>query len=452
MPFRLRNRWRFLGPGDDGRDRWNWEAFLHADQSEDLTRVEYVEYILHPTFPNPIRTITSPDGGFVLKSSGWGSFELRAIVQTKDGERIPLTHQIQLNYEPEEGVSNGLRVPLLDEVPLEVSENRVGVSYSGAGPLLLIELGIAQAFIDLKIVPVAVAGVSAGSIAATAHAFDPVGGTAIKAVAEALPNLGDRRLGLSKAEIVSKVLGALVSVQRLPMSLGDNGPIRPMMQAVFKSLVERPDLTVADFGRDGRADLFIGATDRIIGKRYWFPESAEIADALVASSAIPGVFPPRTITIEGHTMLFVDGAVAQNQPLSRLVLDADCGTVYACGVSYDGVLLTPPADFLENALTSTAIISHESLRVEQRYVELKFQQAGKGVVHHIHPEGPFGIKDFNFTAQQVQSVMALACQQTKEYILHQGWLPPGEAAPAVAPVLADPASRPVKPRAAHRRV
>jgi len=42
---------------------------------------------------------------------------------------------------------------------------------------------------------------------------------------------------------------------------------------------------VADFGKDGRPSLFIGATDRRIGKPYWFPEFAEIAETLVASSA-----------------------------------------------------------------------------------------------------------------------------------------------------------------------
>ena len=92
-------------------------------------------------------------------------------------------------------------------------------------------------------------------------------------------------------------------------------------------------------------------------------------------------------------------------------------------------------DALDNALTSITITLHECSRLEQGFVEFKFQQLGKGVVHHVHPEGPFDIKDFNFTADQIKRVMALACQQTKDYIQQQGWMPPGVAAPEpIAPV------------------
>ena len=321
--------------------------------------------------------------------------------------------------------------PILQNVSPDVDEARVGISYSGGGPLLLIELGIAQAFVDLKIIPVAIAGVSAGAIAGTAHAFDPVNGTAIKAAASALLTLSDHKLGLTKAEIVAKVLGGLITTQRFPLGLGDNAPVQPMVEGVFKDLASRPGLTVGDFGNGSRVKLYIGATDRHQCERYWFPDSAEVADALVASSAIPGVFPPRKIVIDGAEQLFVDGAVAQNQPLSQLVLDS-CGTLYACAVGYDGEPMTDPADALENALSSISIICHESSRLEQGYVELKFQQAGKGKVYHVHPPGPFGISGFNYTESQIKEVMDLACQQTKDYIQSQGWMP--LAAPVAAPV------------------
>jgi predicted acylesterase/phospholipase RssA len=205
-----------------------------------------------------------------------------------------------------------------------------------------------------------------------------------------------------------------------------------MVEGVFNGLVGLPGLTVSDFGGNGRVRLWIGATDRRQCERYWFPDSAEVADALVASSAIPGVFPPRKITIDGTELLFVDGAVAQNQPLSQLVLEDKCGTLYACAVGYDGETMGDPTDALDNATSAIDILSHESSRLEQGYVELKFAQAGKGKVYHIHPPGPFSISGFNFTADQVKQVMAQACQQTKEYIQQQGWMPP--AVPAAAPV------------------
>jgi predicted acylesterase/phospholipase RssA len=324
--------------------------------------------------------------------------------------------------------------PILQTVSPDVDESRVGISYSGGGALLLIELGIAQAFVDLQIVPVAIAGVSAGAIAGAAHAYDPIKGTCIKAAADALLTLSDHKLGLTKAEIVAKVLGSLIGTQKLPASLGDNGPVQQVVQDAFKRLSGRPGLTVGNLGAGSNLALYIGATDRRACERYWFPPSAEVANALVASSAIPGVFPPHHINVDGQDMLFVDGAVAQNQPLSELVLRERCGTLYACAVGYDGASMGDPVDALDNSMSAISIVTHESSRLEQGYIELKFQQVGKGHVYHIHPEGPFSISGFNYTADQIKTVMELACQQTKEYIQQQGWLPPSVAAPAAAPV------------------
>jgi len=323
-----------------------------------------------------------------------------------------------------------------DQVPPDTSEDNVGISYSGGGPLLLIELGIAQAFVDLEIVPIAIAGVSAGAIAGTAHALDPVTGTGIKAAATALLTLSDHKLGLTRGEMAVRVLTALLSMHRLPISLADNGPIQPLIEGVFNERVGQPRLAVGDFGKDGRARLFIGGTNVTAGERFWFPDTVEVAEALLASSAIPGVFPPHAMAIDSVQMLFVDGAVAQNQPLSKLVIEASCGTLFACAVGYDGERQEAPTDALDNALKSISILSHESSRLEQGYVELTFKEAGvNGVVRHVHPDGPFPINDFNFTPDMIQSVMTLACQQTKDYIRDQGWMPPKVAVPAVTPVL-----------------
>lgn len=325
--------------------------------------------------------------------------------------------------------------PYLTSVPADIDEQRVGISYSGGGPLLLIELGIAQAFVDLKIVPAAIAGVSAGAIAGTAHALDPIGGAGIRAAAMALVDVSDHKLGLTKGEIVAKVLSSVVTTQKLPPGLGDNVPIKGMAESAFKAVMGQPDMTVGEFGKDTRTRLWIGATDRKGCERYWFPDSADVAMALVASSAIPGVFPPTKITIDGTEGLFIDGGVAQNQPLSKLVEDEKCGTLYACAVGYDGEPMREPTDAVDNAYSSITIAMHESTRLEQAYVECKFAQVGKGKVYHIHPDGPFNITNFNFSEGQIKEVIDLACRQTKEWITQQGWLPPGvPAAPEAVPV------------------
>ena len=100
LELRLRNRWRYKGG-----DWWQWEAFLDDEGSGQLEQVDYVEYVLHPTFPNPIRRVDDPQGGFILKTAGWGTFTLKAFVYTREGEKLKLTHKLRLFRTPPEGTS-----------------------------------------------------------------------------------------------------------------------------------------------------------------------------------------------------------------------------------------------------------------------------------------------------------------------------------------------------------
>jgi transcription initiation factor IIF auxiliary subunit len=100
MSLKLRNSWEYKG-----NDWWAWEAFLDDGGSGELTKVESVEYVLHPTFPKPVVTITDPKNGFVLRTSGWGTFNLTAFVNMKNGKRQKLTHLLELELEPTSGKS-----------------------------------------------------------------------------------------------------------------------------------------------------------------------------------------------------------------------------------------------------------------------------------------------------------------------------------------------------------
>lgn len=100
MQLKLKNRWNYKG-----NDWWEWEAFLDDEGSGDLQRVDHVEYVLHESFPNPVRRVDDPSDGFALHTSGWGVFEITAFVYTEDGEKHKLSHQLQLSRSPEQGVS-----------------------------------------------------------------------------------------------------------------------------------------------------------------------------------------------------------------------------------------------------------------------------------------------------------------------------------------------------------
>lgn len=104
MTLKIRNRWHYRGISE-GNQWWDWEVFLDDNGSGELSKVNYVEYILHPTFPHPVRKISVRQGGFVLKSAGYGTFMLQAFVYTYDGKKKTLTHVIKLESEPEEGIT-----------------------------------------------------------------------------------------------------------------------------------------------------------------------------------------------------------------------------------------------------------------------------------------------------------------------------------------------------------
>src|SRR5262249_14856382 len=145
-------------------------------------------------------------------------------------------------------------------------------------------------------------------------------------------------------------------------------------------------------------------------------------DALVASSAIPGVFPPKAMQVSGEERLLIDGAAVGDQPLSVLAVEG-CGTIYACPVGYDGERLAAPANLVGNFLRSLPILRDAASRLEQAYVQELL--GDRGVVHHVHPVVPFPVKGFNFEKDVIARVIADAREATKRWIAGQDAQPCG---------------------------
>jgi predicted acylesterase/phospholipase RssA len=305
--------------------------------------------------------------------------------------------------------------PILADQTLTLDRNRIGISYSGGGALLLIELGIAQAFIEMGVQPYAIAGVSAGAIAGTAHAIDPVKGRGILAAAKGLEQVSDRSLGLTLEQMALKAVWERSHLA----ALGSNESIQNLLDGAFREIAGQPRLTFDYFGRDGRPKLLVGATDRLAAERVEFAGDTDVGDGLVASSAIPGVFPAKQVECAGQSLLLVDGGVVGSQPLSTLAL-LGCGTIFACAVGYGGERLQAPANLIDNWQQSLSITLHEAARLEEEYVQS--EMGDQGVIYHIHPEVAFPVKGFNFTADVIASVMREANDKTKQWITDKNLL------------------------------
>jgi len=299
---------------------------------------------------------------------------------------------------------------LLKDGTPRVDPEAVGISYSGGGPLVLVELGIAKAFVRKGIVPAVITGCSAGAIAGAAHALDPIGGKGIDMAAEQLSTVSNGFLGLDAWHVIPRVLRYRF---RTP-SLGDNAAIGPLIRDGITKSLGLKDVRIGMFAPPELPKLLIVATNVEDGTSYWFPDEATLEDALIASSAIPGVFPWRTPTHDGQLRTRVDGGVVTNQPLSILV-EHGCGTLFACAVGGKAPFALPK-NALDNALQAVSLLIHQVTKLEEDYVRTKLGNHGR--VHHIHPEVQFPIHQFEFTPRLVQQILDDACQRTIDWLEH----------------------------------
>ena len=81
----------------EGDDWWKWAVWIEGSD-EALDQVDYVEWTLHPTFPDPVRRVNNRAEKFRLETGGWGVFQIGARVQTKSGDSFRLRHHLSLHY------------------------------------------------------------------------------------------------------------------------------------------------------------------------------------------------------------------------------------------------------------------------------------------------------------------------------------------------------------------
>jgi predicted acylesterase/phospholipase RssA len=299
-------------------------------------------------------------------------------------------------------------IRLKDAQP-RVDRTKIGISYSGGGPLVLIELGCARAFVDKGIRPAVISGVSAGSLAGAAHALDPVGGQGIELAADLLSRITGAKLGFGWLSVLER----LAKERQNLRSLADHKAIGPMIQEGIRDRFGLAPCTIGSFQITGRPKLMLAATNRLDGTSLWFTDEVPIEDALLASSSIPGVFPWQEERINDADWVLVDGGVVENQPLSQLALEG-CGTIYACAVGYGGGAVARPTNAVDNAVPCIWMMQHQAMKLEEELVRCKI--GDQGSVHHIHPEVDVPIEGYNFSAAEVATVMEEARHKTASWL------------------------------------
>ncbi|MFN2526544.1 MAG: patatin-like phospholipase family protein [Actinomycetota bacterium] len=210
--------------------------------------------------------------------------------------------------------------------------DRVGFVFSGGGPLGALQVGAARALFEYGITPHLAVGTSVGALNASFIAFDPS--------LEGLDKLERVWRDLKSTDLFPGGRFSVPWARMLRHGNGvyDNAGIRTIVGTGL------PDKRI----EDAAIPLGIVATDLETGQERVFAEGP-IAEPLLASSAMPGVFPP--VQIDGRS--YIDGGVANNVPISPAV-GLGATTIYVLDTTASATQRRPlnrPLDYLLHAFS-----------------------------------------------------------------------------------------------------
>lgn len=216
---------------------------------------------------------------------------------------------------------------------------------------------MARALIEAGVVPDLIYGTSIGAINGAAIAADPT-------------SRGARRLiemwdVLASGDLLSgSLLGRVVEMVRTGTSLHGSDDLRRLLQEhldvrVFEDLVVPFECVAASIEK---------------AREHWF-SSGDLIEAVLASCALPGVFPP--VSIGGEH--FFDGGLVNSIPLARAV-QGGADTVWVLHVGRIEEALVVPRFPWE-----VGFVSFEIARRHRFHTDLG--QVPDGVTVHVLPTG-----------------------------------------------------------------
>lgn len=247
--------------------------------------------------------------------------------------------------------------------------------FSGGGSLGAVQAGMLLALAEADIYPDLVVGTSVGAINAAWVAGQPDAQGA-RRLAEIWR--GVRRSDVFPTRFVNGFLGFMGKRNCLIRS----DELRHLIAAnvSFENLEE------------AKVPLMVVAADITTGMEVVLSRGNAL-DALAASAAIPGVFPP--VVIGAQTL--VDGGVLNNAPISHAI-EAGATRVYVLPTGYACALTKPPQGALAIALQSITLMVHQRLASDvERY-------QGSVELHVMPPLCPLTVSpvDFSHTAELIE--------------------------------------------------
>jgi NTE family protein len=238
---------------------------------------------------------------------------------------------------------------------------------AGGGSLGAVQAGMLIELIADGVVPDFVVGVSAGALNGAFLAFDPS------------PPMAEHIGALWRRVTTREVLGLpWRSALRIFSGGGHLANPRGLVRILHR------DLPYQSFEQT-RVPLHIVAAEEATGAEVLL-SSGPILDAVLASTAVPGVFPPVKL---GGRML-VDGVIAAGTPIATAVrLGATRLIVLPCGFTCVGKAV--PAHALGRAMHAITLLGARQLRQDfERYSE-------RVTLRLVPPLCPLHISSYNYS-------------------------------------------------------
>ncbi|WP_457559410.1 patatin-like phospholipase family protein [Candidatus Harpocratesius sp.] len=247
-------------------------------------------------------------------------------------------------------------------------KNKTALVFAGGSALGAMEVGMLHALLEANIQPDFVVGTSVGALNAAYFAFHP---------------------NLEGVEELSKIWLSIKTSQIFAPSLKNSIKGIFQKQNYLISPKGLRNLLYLHFGdvdlSESQLQLYIIATDINSGEEVILSDGSLIS-ALLASSAIPMIFPPVKI---GHHEL-IDGGVVNNTPISTAVkLGATHIIVLPTGYTCDRK--TTPKSIIEAILTTFSYMMHQKLGTD---LELYKEQVQ---IHLIPPLCPLSVSAHDFS-------------------------------------------------------
>jgi NTE family protein len=267
------------------------------------------------------------------------------------------------------------------------THGKTALVFTGGGSLGAIQVGMLKVLLSSGVQPDFVVGASVGALNASYFAGAPN--------AQGVATLERIWSGLRRSDIFPFTLASVFGLLRHPGNVVDPAGLRRVIET---------NLTYTRL-EEALIPLNIMATN-LQGQGIPLSRGSAV-EAILASAAIPGVFPP--VDIEGEALM--DGAIAANTPV-RLAAELGASRIIILPTGYACALKEPPGTVIGKALHAITLMIAWQLMYE-------LERLPEDINVHLMPTlCPLAVSPFDFSASR--ELIERAAQSSKKWIEEGG--------------------------------